>query len=348
MKTRLLIAGAVVALTACNSTDNTYNVTADFGEDYNGKTAVITNFDNGATIDSVLIADGKAVFTDTISNPVLVRLLVDGKRHGMFILEADSIKYANGDVEGGDLNGVISDYFKKQNELQETYGAMFNSAETDAAKDSISSLYYNIADSLTSATMDANINNPVGYYLFLNESMSMEPAKVKEYLAAHPALNNYTRIKEILPGIEAKENTSKGKPYTDFSIEYNGETKKLSDYVKPGQYTLVDFWASWCGPCRREIKVIKELYDKYSSKGLNVVGVAVWDEPEATEKAIAEDGIKWNQIINAQKIPTDLYGINGIPCILLIGPDGVIVERDLFDDELVNAVTTAMEGTAAK
>ena len=119
-----------------------------------------------------------------------------------------------------------------------------------------------------------------------------------------------------------------GDLFTDFSIpQPDGSIAKLSDYAGKGKYLLVDFWASWCGPCKREIPNIKAAYDKYHGDKFDVLSVAVWDEPADTKKAAAELGISWNQIINAQKIPTDLYGIDGIPHIILFGPDGTIVKR---------------------
>ena len=95
---------------------------------------------------------------------------------------------------------------------------------------------------------------------------------------------------------------------------------------------LVDFWASWCGPCKAEIPNIKAVYEKYAGEDFDVLSVAVWDKPEDTARAAAELGISWNQIVNAQQIPTDLYGIEGIPHIMLIGPDGIILNRDLRGD----------------
>ena len=101
------------------------------------------------------------------------------------------------------------------------------------------------------------------------------------------------------------------------------------------------------GPCIRETKVIKEIYNKYQGKGLEVLGVAVWDEPANTLRAIEEHQLPWKQIINAQTVPTDLYGISGIPCIILIDPNGKIVGRDKQDEELIADVEAAMEAFAA-
>ena len=117
---------------------------------------------------------------------------------------------------------------------------------------------------------------------------------------------------------------------------------KLSQYVHPDRYTLVDFWASWCGPCRREIPVIREVWEKYRGDKFEVLGVAVWDKREDTLKAAADLGIEWAQILDAQGVPTDLYGINGIPHIILFGPDGTIVARGLRGDALKEKVAEIM------
>ncbi len=91
--------------------------------------------------------------------------------------------------------------------------------------------------------------------------------------------------------------------------------------------------------------MIKEILEEYGPKGLEVLGVAVWDEPQNTLRAIENHQLPWQQIINAQTVPTDLYGISGIPCILLIAPDGTILSRDKQDEELRADVKAMMEGS---
>lgn len=147
--------------------------------------------------------------------------------------------------------------------------------------------------------------------------------------------------------VESKTKTSEGKMFTDFTVvqdenDPEGSTVKFSDYVGKGKYMLVDFWASWCGPCKREIPNLVSIYEKYRGEDFDVLSVAVWDEPKASVDTAAAYGVSWNHIINAQRIPTEIYGIQGIPHIILFGPDGTILKRDLRGEDIERAVSSAL------
>ena len=125
-----------------------------------------------------------------------------------------------------------------------------------------------------------------------------------------------------------------GDMFKDFAAEYDGKTTRLSDYVGRGKYVLVDFWASWCGPCRAEIPNIIALHEKYEDRNFTALGVAVNDKPEATLRAIRQDSIPYPQILNSQATAPALYGFNSIPEIILFAPDGTIVARGLRGEAL--------------
>lgn len=142
-------------------------------------------------------------------------------------------------------------------------------------------------------------------------------------------------------GLDARKATAEGKMFTDFTVEHVygydrsmdpqplKKEVKFSDYVGKSTYVLVDFWSPWCGPCRREIPNIMSVYQQYKDKGLEVLSLAVWEKrPQShTIETAAELGMDWLHINNCGNIPTDIYGVEGIPHLMLIGPDGTILKR---------------------
>lgn len=142
-------------------------------------------------------------------------------------------------------------------------------------------------------------------------------------------------VQKMKAHFDSKKQTAEGTKFIDFEVpQPDGSVKKLSDYAGNGKYCLVDFWASWCGPCKGEIPNLKNIYEKYGKKGLEMVSVAVWDKPDASRDTAAAYGITWNHILDAGSEPTNIYAIRGIPHIMLIGPDGTILKRDLRGEKI--------------
>ena len=154
-------------------------------------------------------------------------------------------------------------------------------------------------------------------------------------------------VTELLNRFDGMVKSEEGKPFVDFTVVQDPEnpetsTVKLSDYVGKGKYLLVDFWASWCVPCRAAMPELISLYNTYHGDNFDMLSIAVGDEVEDTIQAASELGIVWNQIINAQQIPIDPYGISEIPFLILFGPDGTILKRGLEVKQLDEVVKDAL------
>ncbi len=133
--------------------------------------------------------------------------------------------------------------------------------------------------------------------------------------------------------------TSEGKMFTDFEVEtFPGKIEKLSDYVGKGKYILVDFWASWCGPCKKEIPIIKDVYNRFHGEDFDILSIAVNDKVQASLDTAKELGVNWNEMVNAQNIPAEVYGVTSIPHIILFGPDGTILKRGLRGENIAKEV----------
>lgn len=116
------------------------------------------------------------------------------------------------------------------------------------------------------------------------------------------------------------------------------EQGTFEDYVGAGNYTLVDFWASWCGPCKAEAPNVIAVYEKYRDKGLVVIGVPVNDKQEATEKAMRDLGIHYPQVLDLSQALAERFNIVGIPYIILFAPDGSVVAAGLRGAQIEEAV----------
>ena len=335
MKLKLPYTLAAAGLLALSASAEPFKVIIPLDGDFAGATARLIDVDTGETIDSVLVVEHSATFTGDIEETALAIVRVGNFSTPDFLLEPGTISFhKDNSAFGTMLNDQATHTATRLQGILSAHGKA-----TPAQKPELEKLYYAVLDS----AMVANIDNAYALYYFMDGPYELaDAATIKDLFKKYPELTRYKRTAAVLHAAEVREATQEGKPFIDFEVTYDGVTKRLSDYVGRGHYTLVDFWASWCGPCLRQLPVLKDIYNKYKDDGLEVLGVAVWDEPEATKAAIAKHELPWECIINAQTIPADLYGIRGIPCIILFGPDGTIISRDKQGDELRAAVDAAM------
>ena len=341
MKKSVLFAGALLMLTACNQNQkNAYTIEATFGEpSLNNKMAYIVDFDTDEVLDSALIDNGVAHFKGSIENGILAGVKAGTDNYGTFFLEPDSLVMNEGFiVKGGTLNKKMNEYLAERRNIINDY--------TNLSEEEQETRYSETSDKINALDkkfMDDNMDNAIGYAMFIQgASGDMTVEEIDSVTTKYPYIANSKRVAAMKDRLLQVASTGVGKKFKDFEVTYNDSTFRLSDHVGKGHPVVVDFWASWCGPCIKQGEVLKEIYKQYADKGLEIIGVAVWDEPENTIKAAAEHGYPWEIVLNAQKIPSDIYGFNGIPCIIVFDGEGTIVSRDQQSDKLRADIANVM------
>lgn len=158
--------------------------------------------------------------------------------------------------------------------------------------------------------------------------------------AIDPSLRETPGYKQLKESLESMAPIALGEKYKDLElVDENGKTVQLSDYVKPGQYNMVEFWASWCGPCRGEIPHLRHVYDAYGKgkDAFNMISVSIDDKEKDWKQALKEENMKWTQLCDLKGWKGEVinkYKIQGVPFCLILDKEGRIIDHGVRGSEL--------------
>jgi peroxiredoxin len=203
--------------------------------------------------------------------------------------------------------------------------------------------YEALLEKRTAAIAAFIINNPSSYVSLysLSGDLATDDMNVvlveNAYKGLSDDLKNTNMAKSILYKLDLAKRTSIGVMAADFEAKTPEQIPiKLSSFK--GQYVLIDFWASWCGPCRQENPNVLRAYETFKDKNFTVLGVSIDEKEDAWVKAVKQDGLVWVQLLDRTSEIANMYGINAIPKNFLVDPSGKIIAKNLRGSELMSTL----------
>lgn len=322
---KFLLLNIIIILYSCNSkikTDNAFIIDGEINGIKNGKILLakldlITN--ERVDVDSTEIKDGKFTFKGKIESPYLHTLFLNENKDKIhFFLENSKITITgnNEDIEDSKIIGSRED-------------SLFHSYKTEDIFD-------------RKKGMEIMLKNPefvfaafTAYYQFQIHNIQVDTLKiimdsfnepVRESIYYGHLKNLYSTIKKV----------AISQPAPNFSVpDTIGKIVKLADFK--GKYVLIDFWASWCTPCRVSNPKLVEVYNQFSDKNFTIVGISVDKNEKRWKKAIESDKLPWINLSNLKGWgqTSENYGVKAVPQNFLLDPNGVIIDKNIEPEHLI-------------
>ena len=375
----------LTVIISCNKAGkNEYIVSGIVKGIADGKTVVLEKQDEMGQfipMDTVKVKDGKFMMKGSAKEPEIMLIQVEALEGKVpFVLEngniniiVDKDSLQKSKFSGTFNNDVFSkfndDLTKFQKELQKKLMTFQNAnmakmKAAEQAKDTIvinklmkeyqgmqkegMEFYVKFAEAnpkalLSALIVDSMLNDPAVDIARAKKIYASFSPELKKY---KPGKSIQTKLNKIGKPVTFAAAANVGSVAPDFTAK-NPEGKSISLKQSLGKITIVDFWASWCKPCRVENPNVVALYAKFHAKGLNILSVSLDKEASAWKDAIAKDNLTWNHVSNLKEFEDPIalqYGINAIPTIFVLDAKGVIIAIDIRGEEL-NAKIASLLGS---
>lgn len=365
-KVTYLVAVAALGIMSCSGNKSGYVVTGTVEGAADGDTVFMRNRVNREYIntDTAIIANGVFTF-EGVQDSAVNRYVAYGQDEKVqmvdFFLEngkttVNLTKENKNNLIAGTANNDA--YQEVKNQLTSIgakedaiYEAMADSTLTDELKDAKKAELGNLETERTNAmkaSIEKNITNPVGIFLLSRYNFMLDYTALESLLSQVSA--NYQNNEEILrikDIVELGKKTAVGQKFTDFEMQDpQGKAIKLSDYVGKGKVVLIDFWASWCPPCREEMPGLVAAYAKHKGENFEIVGVSLDRDATAWKAGLKKMNMTWPQMSDLKFWNSEgakLYAVRSIPHTVLVDGEGTIIARGLHGEELQSKITEALK-----